>query len=133
MGELIPKLLSDDPLFVLISCHDINWPSERLAELLSICMNSVSTRKNIKDIKKFKKLESKNLDIKNFKNEKNSKNEKNLKKTNFDNEKKINADVDIKCVEIAGGLLEYGPMILKPNKSENRYYTSLPYIFITIS
>jgi len=67
IGELIPKLLSDDPLFVLISCHDINWPSERLAELLSVCMNSVSTTKNIKDIKKFKNLESKNIDIKNLK------------------------------------------------------------------
>jgi hypothetical protein len=120
MGDLIPKLLSDDPLFVLISCHDINWPSERLAELLSVCMNSVNTKKNTKVIKKFKKLENKNSDIKNSKNEKTEKTEKILMKNNFDDKKKVNGNADIKSVYIAGGLLEYGPMILRPNKSENQ-------------
>jgi hypothetical protein len=31
MFELIPKLLSNSPWFVLISCHDVAWPAERLA------------------------------------------------------------------------------------------------------
>jgi mannitol-specific phosphotransferase system IIBC component len=121
MGDLIPKLLSDDPLFVLISCHDINWPSERLAELLSVCMNSVNTKKNTKVIKKFKKLENKNSDIKTTsKNEKSEKNEKSMMKYNFDDKKKVNSNADIKSVYVAGGLLEYGPMVLRPNKSENQ-------------
>ena len=31
---LIPQLMSDDPLFVLLSCHDVEWPASRLAELI---------------------------------------------------------------------------------------------------
>lgn len=32
--DVLPELLSKKPLFVLITCHDVNWPSQRLAECL---------------------------------------------------------------------------------------------------
>lgn len=33
--NMIPKLLSDNPAFLLLSCHDIDWPHSRLSSLLS--------------------------------------------------------------------------------------------------
>mmetsp|Transcript_30054 Transcript_30054/g.42899 ORF Transcript_30054/g.42899 Transcript_30054/m.42899 type:complete len:382 (-) Transcript_30054:375-1520(-) len=37
--ELLPKLLSVDPVFVLISCHDSRWPADRLLEHLEKALN----------------------------------------------------------------------------------------------
>ena len=31
---LVPQLLSRDPIFVLITCHDPDWPADKLAKLL---------------------------------------------------------------------------------------------------
>jgi len=33
--DMFPKLLSSDPAFILLSCHDVDWPHARLAALLS--------------------------------------------------------------------------------------------------
>jgi hypothetical protein len=128
--ELIPQLLSSDPLFVLLSCHDVSWPPERLAEILSVAMSSVMKNAmllNIKAMKKSKANDSKNGQVVS----KNGKNDRDKDKTK-DNEKnknsapkkgpKIapeNSDKNIQSVILAGGILEYGPMILSPNTFKN--------------
>jgi 23S rRNA (cytosine1962-C5)-methyltransferase len=38
---LLPQLLSDDPLFVVLSCHDVDWPPSRLAH----CLRTLLTTK----------------------------------------------------------------------------------------
>ena len=53
--ELIPKLLSEKPLFVLLSCHDVAWPPERLAESLSVAMSTVARNAMLLSIKALKK------------------------------------------------------------------------------
>jgi hypothetical protein len=128
--ELIPQLLSSDPLFVLLSCHDVSWPPERLAEILSVAMSSVMKNAmllNIKAMKKSKANESKNAQVisKNVKNDKDKDklkdNEKNKNSTAKKGPKKApeNSDRNIQSVFLAGGILEYGPMILSPNKVKN--------------
>lgn len=37
MLSCLPRILSDKPLFVLLTCHDPEWPVERLRRLLSGC------------------------------------------------------------------------------------------------
>ena len=34
LAALLPSLLSDDPLFIVLSCHDLAWPKDRMHELL---------------------------------------------------------------------------------------------------
>ena len=130
--ELIPKLLSEDPLFVLLSCHDVTWPAERLAETLSVAMSNVMKDTMLKNMKLNKKNKM-NLSDKNDKNEKIDKNDKNnrnknkmkdnlninlINQKNQNNQKNNNliqnSNKDIKSVFLAGGILEYGPMILHP-------------------
>eukprot|EP01041_Mallomonas_annulata_P008635 gene8635-17811_t len=43
LAELIPSLLSDDPLFVLLSCHDPSWSANRLGMLLGQVMGPVGS------------------------------------------------------------------------------------------
>lgn len=38
---MLPKLLSEDPLFVLISCHDQNWPALKLKEYVAGAMRTL--------------------------------------------------------------------------------------------
>ena len=38
---MLPKLLSDDPLFVVISCHDQNWPSLKLQQYVAEAMRTL--------------------------------------------------------------------------------------------
>ncbi len=45
--ELLPNLLVDDPSFVLLTCHDIQWTSIRLATLLESALKSVCTKGRI--------------------------------------------------------------------------------------
>ena len=42
--ELIPQLISDDPALILLSCHDPDWPAERLAKLLYNAVSGVAVR-----------------------------------------------------------------------------------------
>jgi hypothetical protein len=125
--ELIPQLLSSDPLFVLLSCHDVSWPPERLAEILSVAMSSVMKNAmllNIKAIKKSKANDSKNAQVisKNGKNDNKLKDIEKNKNSSAKKGPKIapeNSDKNIQSVFLAGGILEYGPMILSPNKFKN--------------
>lgn len=128
--ELIPKLLSADPLFVLLSCHDVSWPPERLAEILSVAMSGVMKESMLANIKDAKKIKLKNIkegkDGKDGKDNKNNRNksipdkkEQKNNQQNNNNNNSNNIDVenkDIKSVFLAGGILEYGPMILKPKE-----------------
>jgi cobalamin biosynthesis Co2+ chelatase CbiK len=82
---------------------------------------------NIKAMKKSKANESKNAQVisKNVKNDKDKDklkdNEKNKNSTAKKGPKKApeNSDRNIQSVFLAGGILEYGPMILSPNKFKN--------------
>lgn len=42
-----PKLLSDKPIFILLTCHDINWPANKLADLLANTMRDAGYRGRI--------------------------------------------------------------------------------------
>lgn len=42
--EMLPDLLSDDPLFVLISCHDAKWPERRLTQSLKSSLSHLSDK-----------------------------------------------------------------------------------------
>ena len=134
--ELIPKLLSADPLFVLLSCHDVTWPAERLAETLSVAMSNMMKNTMLLNIKLNKKNKINSIDKNNLLDKNNHRNkEKKLDKKNSNansvtnsnlmeqrkkNEHLIqNQNSDIKSVFLAGGILEYGPMILKPKGKIN--------------
>lgn len=129
VGDMIPKLLSADPLFVLISCHDIAWPPERLAEILSVSISAVMRNAMILDIKAMKK-KNKSKEILPIQN--NRRNDSKDKDKDKSKDKKINSaskqtmnsiltnsDSNIQSVFLAGGVLEYGPMILNPNSPLN--------------
>ena len=127
--ELIPQLLSSDPLFVLLSCHDVSWPPEKLAEILSVAMSSVMKNAMLLNIKAMKKNKASaaaaQVISKNGKNDR----DKDKLKDNENKNKNIvkkgpkntpeNSDKNIQSVFLAGGILEYGPMILTPNKFKN--------------
>ena len=127
VGEMIPKLLSADPLFVLLSCHDTAWPPERLAEILSVSISSVMRNAMILDIKAMKKKNkskevipaqnSRRNDGKEKDKEKDKKNSTASKQTM--NNILQNSNSNIQSVFLAGGILEYGPMILSPNLYSN--------------
>ena len=122
--ELIPKLLSDKPLFVLLSCHDVAWPPERLAESLSVAMSTVARNAMLLSIKALKKNKTVQPVIDKTKKN-NSKEKDNDKKNNSSVAKKSkiiipeNENRNIKSIAVAGGILEYGPMILTPNQFLN--------------
>ena len=122
--ELIPKLLSEKPLFVLLSCHDVAWPPERLAESLSVAMSTVARNAMLLSIKALKKNKAVQPVIDKTKKN-NSKEKDNDKKNNSSVVKKSkiiipeNENRNIKSIVVAGGILEYGPMILTPNQFSN--------------
>lgn len=39
---MLPDLLTDEPLFVLLTSHDINWPGDKLKDSLTEVMNKKS-------------------------------------------------------------------------------------------
>ena len=121
--ELIPKLLSDKPLFVLLSCHDVAWPPERLAESLSVAMSTVARNAMISDLKALKKSKANQpvLDKDKSKNNNNKDRDSDKKKNNTTIKKaKIilpeNENSNIKSIVVAGGILEYGAMVLTPKQ-----------------
>jgi hypothetical protein len=123
--ELIPKLLSEKPLFVLLSCHDVAWPPERLAESLSVAMSTVARNAMLSDIKALKKNKAKQpvLDKDKSKNNNNNNRDKDIdKKKNNTTTKKAkivlpdNENSNIKSIVVAGGILEYGAMVLTPKQ-----------------
>ena len=127
VGEMIPKLLSADPLFVLLSCHDTAWPPERLAEILSVSISSVMRNAMILDIKAMKK-KNKSKEVvpvqNNRRNDSRDKDKEKDKKSSSASKQTMNniiqnSNSNIQSVFLAGGILEYGPMILSPNLYSN--------------
>jgi hypothetical protein len=123
--ELIPKLLSEKPLFVLLSCHDVAWPPERLAESLSVAMSTVARNAMISNLKALKKNKANQpiLDKDKSKNSNNNNRDKDSdKKKNNTTVKKAkivlleNENSNIKSIVVAGGILEYGAMVLTPKQ-----------------
>jgi 23S rRNA G2069 N7-methylase RlmK/C1962 C5-methylase RlmI len=48
LAALFPSLLSDNkPNFVLLSCHDVYWPSDKLAKLLASTMTSAGRKGSV--------------------------------------------------------------------------------------
>lgn len=41
--HMLPQLLVDKPLFVLLTCHDLQWQSHRLAALLQDTMPTIAS------------------------------------------------------------------------------------------
>ena len=125
--EMIPKLLSADPLFVLLSCHDTAWPPERLAEILSVSISSVMRNAMILDIKAMKKKNKSKEVIPvqyNKRNDSKDKDKEKGKKSSAASKQTMNnilqnGNSNIQSVFLAGGVLEYGPMILSPNLYSN--------------
>ena len=121
--ELIPKLLSDKPLFVLLSCHDVAWPPERLAESLSVAMSTVARNAMLSDLKALKKSKANQPVLDKDKSKNNiSKDRDSGKKKNNTTIKKAkivlpeNENSNIKSIVVAGGILEYGAMVLTPKQ-----------------
>lgn len=57
----LPSLLSDQPLFVLLTCHDALWPVSRLQQTLQDLVLSPRQLTNKRDHKEQGKLEGKEL------------------------------------------------------------------------
>ena len=95
---LIPQLLSDDPAFVLLSCHDVEWSASRLAELIRTAVtkkaSSAGARwlggRSLRDHK-----EQQRVGVIQIRHD----------------------EGEMQSIALCGGVLEYGPMVLlsEPN------------------
>ena len=92
---LIPQLMSDNPLFVLLSCHDIEWPASRLAALIQTAVTKKASsagarwlggRNRLRDNKEHQRVGT----VQNHHDD----------------------DEEVQSIALCGGVLEYGPMIL---------------------
>ena len=89
VDSLIPQLLSDDPTFVLLSCHDVDWPPSRLAQLLRAAV-----------VKKAASAGSGWLDGRVW---------------DKDRGGLSSNDGELQSLTLCGGILECGPMVLMPD------------------
>lgn len=118
--ELVPQLISDDPALILLSCHDPDWPAERLAELLSSAVSGrfkpfARTRDSGRGtIKKIGSIRATQASVRP------TSAGASTKKLTFPDlppapplSAPVSAgddDSSILSVEVAGGVLEYGPL-----------------------
>ena len=100
MDTLIPQLLSDDPTFVLLSCHDVDWPPSRLAQLLRAAV-----------VKKAASAGSRWLDGRVREKDRGGLSSK---------------DGELQSLTVCGGVLECGPMVLTPEDAAAATRTGRP-------
>lgn len=89
VDTLIPQLLSDDPSFVLLSCHDVDWPPSRLAGLLRAAV----TKKAASAGRQWLSGRAREKDRGGLSSN----------------------DVELQSLNVCGGVLECGPMVLMPD------------------
>ena len=97
--EVLPHLLSDDPLFVVLSCHDVDWPPSRLAHCLRALLSTKAAsvgeerwlggRGRLAGKKVAQGVISSN-----------------------------NEHAQLQDLAACGGVIEYGPMILEPAEGD---------------
>jgi 23S rRNA (cytosine1962-C5)-methyltransferase len=100
VDTLIPQLLSDDPSFVLLSCHDVDWPPSRLAQLLRAAV-----------VKKAASAGPQWLGG---------------RARGKDRGALSSNDGELQSVTVCGGVLECGPMVLMPDDAASQVGRPLP-------
>jgi 23S rRNA (cytosine1962-C5)-methyltransferase len=101
---LIPQLMSDDPLFVLLSCHDVEWPASRLAELLQSAVTKKASNAGVRWL--------------GGRRSRDHKEQSRVGVIQLRHDEK-----EVQSMALCGGLLEYGPMVLSES---NDAFTTTP-------